>query len=165
MGCMDLAKAKRRAPLAVVGMGLGMAAIIVGFGIVRDASASPGPDWVRVGSTQQVNGSHVTFVASIPAYVVSTSDGLIGLYARDPHLGEPIEYCQSSGYFEDPSHGSKFDLMGYYALGPAPHGLDRLAVQTVGDEVWVNPLARTEGAPRGEPRAARPTGPFCPETP
>jgi nitrite reductase/ring-hydroxylating ferredoxin subunit len=162
---MDPATAERRVPLGLIGVALVLAALVIVFGLVRRTNASPGPDWIRVGSTQQVNASHVTFVAGIPAYVVATPDGLIGLYAKSPHLGERVEYCASSGYFEDPMHGSKFDLMGDYALGPAPHGLDRLEVRTVGDTVWIDPLSLTEGAPRGDPRAARPTGPFCPETP
>jgi len=158
---MEFAKPDRKIPFAVVGVALGIAVVVLGFSILRRTDAPPGPGWIRVGSTQQVNESHVTFVASIPAYVVSTPNGVIGLYAKDPHLGEPIEYCASSGYFEDPTHGSKFDGFGDYALGPAPHGLDRLAVRTVGDDVWIDPQARTEGAPRGEPRPTRPAGPFC----
>jgi len=161
IGWMEFATPERRSRFAVVGVALGIVVVVLGFGILRHADASPGPGWVRVGSTQQVNEAHVTFVPSIPAYVVSTPNGVIGLYAKDPHLGEPIVYCASSGYFEDPTHGSKFDSVGDYALGPAPHGLDRLAVRTVGDAVWIDPQARTEGAPRGDPRPTRPTGPFC----
>jgi hypothetical protein len=161
IGWMDFAKPDRRIPFAVVGIALGIAAMIVGFGVWRRADANPGPGWVRVGSTQQVEEAHVTFVASIPAYVVSTAEGPIGLYAKSPQLGEPVQYCTSSGYFEDPMHGSKFDSVGDYALGPAPHALDRLEVRTVGDDVWIDPQARTEGAPRGEPRPTRAAGPFC----
>ena len=158
---MEFAKPDRKIPFAVVGIALGIAVVVAGFGILRRTDASPGPGWIRVGSTQQIDEANVTFVAGIPAYVVATPNGLIGLYAKSPQLGEPVQYCTSSGYFEDPMHGSKFDGIGDYALGPAPHGLDRLAVRTLGDDVWIDPQARTEGAPRGEPRPTRPAGPFC----
>jgi hypothetical protein len=161
IGWMEFAKPDRRIPFAVVGIALGIAVLILGLGILRRADASPGPGWVRVGSTHQVDEAQVTFVASISAYVVATPSGPIGLYAKSPQLGEPVRYCASSGYFEDLMHGSKFDSVGDYALGPAPHGLDRLEVRTVGDAVWIDPWARTEGAPRGEPRPTRPAGPFC----
>jgi hypothetical protein len=152
---------KRRIALAVIGMALGIAVMIVGYGVLRARDASPGVGWIRVGTTQQLDQARVTFVASIPAFVVATPEGLIGLYAKSPHLGEPVQYCASSGYFEDPMHGSKFDGVGDYALGPAPRGLDRLQVRTVGNNLWIDPQDHVLGAPRGQPRASRPTGPFC----
>ena len=158
---MERTDARRRIPFAIVGLGLGVAAMIVGYGLLRQRDASPGPGWIQVGTTQHVNQARVTFVPGIPAYVVVTPGGPIGLYARSPQLGEPVEYCTTSGYFEDPMHGSKFDPLGDYALGPAPRGLDRLQVRTVGDQVWIYPLDHLLGSTRGSPPPSRPTGPFC----
>jgi hypothetical protein len=86
---MEFAKPDRKIPFAVVGIALGIAVVVAGFGILRRTDASPGPGWIRVGSTQQIDEANVTFVAGIPAYVVATPNGLIGLYAKSPQLGEP----------------------------------------------------------------------------
>jgi hypothetical protein len=158
---MEPNRDKRRIPFAVIWVALGVAVVIVAYGLLRDNDVGPGVGWIRVGTTQQLDQARVTFIASIPAYVVVTPEGLVGLYARSPQMGEPVEYCASSGYFEDPAHGSKFDGLGDYALGPAPRGLDQLQVRTVGSDVWIYPQDFVLGAPRGTPRAAPPRGPFC----
>ena len=63
-----------------------------------------------------------------PAYVVvDPPQTPIALLAQSTHLGERLIYCRSSGWFEDLAHGTKFDRLGSYELGPAPRGLDRLA--------------------------------------
>jgi len=59
---MEFAKPDRKIPFAVVGVALGIAVAVFGFGILRRADASPGSGWVRVGSTQQVDEAKVTFV-------------------------------------------------------------------------------------------------------
>jgi hypothetical protein len=158
---MEPDKDKRRIALAVIGVAVGIAVIIVAYGIFRGSDVGPGVGWIRVGTMQQLDEARVTFVASIPAYVVATPDGFIGLYAKSTQLGEPVEYCASSGYFEDQMHGSKFDGVGDYAIGPAPRGLDRLQIRTVGNDVWVYPEDLLLGAPRGTPRPSPPSGPFC----
>ena len=149
----------RRIALTVIGAALGVAVLIIAYGLLRGSDVGPGVGWIRVGTTQELDQAHVTFVASIPAYVVATPEGLIGLYAKSTHLGEPVTYCASSGYFEDSN--SKFDGVGDYALGPASRGLDRLQVRTVGNDVWVDPQDLLQGAPRGTPRPSKPIGPFC----
>jgi hypothetical protein len=158
---MEPNRDKRRIGLALIGVALCLAVAIVAYGLLRGSDAGPGVGWIRVGTTEQVNQAGVTFVASVPGYVVATPEGLIGLYAKSTQLGEPVKYCASSGYFEDRMHGSKFDGVGDYALGPAPRGLDRLQVRTVGDDVWIYPQDLLLGAPRGTPRAEPPRGPFC----
>ena len=128
---------------------------------VRDAG--PGPGWIRVGSVEQLRADRITFVDSVPAYLVATADGMIGLYARSPQLGERVTYCPSSGWFEDSMHGSMFDAVGDYVVGPAPRGLDRLEVRTIGDDVWLNPMDHLLGSPRGthSAHASPQAGPFC----
>jgi hypothetical protein len=152
----------RRTALAVVVVLLVIEGAVVAYRSIQGTDVGPGVGWIRVGSTQQVDQAGVTFIDSVPAYVVVTPQGLIGLYAKSPQLGEPVTYCASSGYFEDAMHGSKFDSLGEYAMGPAPHGLDRLDVRAVGDDVWLDPIDRLAGAPRGtHAERSRPSGPFC----
>jgi len=117
--------------------------------------------WVRVGSIQDVRFQGVVPLPEIPAFVVVDPPRTpIALLARSTHLGERVIYCQSSGWFEDPAHGTKFDRLGNYELGPAPRGLDRLATLVQDGVVWVNPNEVTLGPPRGL-HDIKPTGPFC----
>jgi hypothetical protein len=49
--------------------------------------------------------------------------GLIALSVKDPHLNERIAFCASSGWFEEPLHGSKWDAIGEKTSGPTPRGM------------------------------------------
>jgi hypothetical protein len=123
---------------------------------------SPGAGWVRAGSVQEVRAEGVVLLSELPAYVVADPPrSPITFLARSTHLGERIVYCQSSGWFEDPAHGTKFDRLGNYALGPADRGLDRLATLVQDGVVWVNPNEITLGPERGSHRVKPPAGPFC----
>jgi nitrite reductase/ring-hydroxylating ferredoxin subunit len=124
-------------------------------------SGSPGPPWVRAGSVSEVQRRQVVYVPVARAYVVDASSGNpIALYARSPHLGERIRYCASSGWFEEQAHGSMFDGLGRYVLGPAPRGLDRFDVRIIDDNVWVDTSNLVLGPPRG-PADTHPSGPLC----
>jgi hypothetical protein len=136
--------------------------LLLGLGAYRflDAEWSPGPGWVRVGSIQDVRAQGVVSLPQVPAYVVVDPPRTpIALLARSTHLGERVIYCRSSGWFEDPAHGTKFDRLGDYGFDPAPRGLDRLAILAQNGVVWVNPNKVTLGPPRGS--HLKPTGPFC----
>lgn len=122
----------------------------------------PGSGWIRVGSTHELEREGVTYIGDIRTFVVATPHGPIALYARSPHLGEPVTYCPSSGWFEDQAHGAMFDGLGRYVLGPAPRGLDRFQVRVTGDDVWIDPTNLHLGPPRGE-RDLEPSGPLCKE--
>ena len=151
----------RRGSLLVIGVVA--VSLLLGLAVVRSlvAEPSPGAGWVRVGSIQDVRFLGVVPLPEIPAYVVVNPPRTpIALLARSTHLGERLIYCRSSGWFEDPAHGTKFDRLGNYELGPAPRGLDRLATLVQDDVVWVNPNEVTLGPPRGS-HHTKPTGPFC----
>jgi Rieske Fe-S protein len=137
--------------------------LLLGLAAVRFLVAewSPGAGWVRVGSIQDVRSQGVVSLPEVPAYVVvDPPRAPIALLALSTHLGERVIYCRSSGWFEDPAHGTKFDRLGNYELGPAPRGLDRLATLVQDGVVWVNPNEVTLGPPRGS-QDIKPTGPFC----
>jgi hypothetical protein len=137
--------------------------LLLGFYVVRSlvAEPSPGAGWVRVGSIQDVRSQGVVPLPEVPAFVVvDPPQTPIALLARSTHLGERLIYCRSSGWFEDPAHGTKFDRLGNYELGPAPRGLDRLATLVEDGVVWVNPNEVTPGPPRGS-HDVKPARPFC----
>jgi Rieske Fe-S protein len=156
-----LGASSRRGSLLVIGVVA--VSLLLGLAIVRSlvAEPSPGAGWVRVGSIQDVRSRGVVSLPQVPAYVVvDPPRSPIALLARSTHLGERIIYCPSSGWFEDPAHGTKFDRLGNYELGPAPRGLDRLATLVEDGVVWVNPNEVTPGPPRGS-HDVKPAGPFC----
>lgn len=120
-----------------------------------------GADWVRVGDVRDVRARGVVSLPGVHAYVVADATKKpITLLARSPQNGERVVYCRSSTWFEDPAHGSKFDHLGRYALGPAPRGLARLATLLRDGVVWVDPHVVSPGPPRGS-HQFRPAGPFC----
>lgn len=137
--------------------------LFLGLGVFRflDAEWSPGPGWVRIGSIDDVRSRGVVSLPDVPAYVVvDPPRSPIALLALSTHLGERVIYCRSSGSFEDPAHGTKFDRLGHYEFGPAPRGLDRLGTLVQDGVLWVNPNDVTAGPPRGSGHL-KPTGPFC----
>jgi hypothetical protein len=136
---------------------LDVAALVIS---VRDDDA-PGPEWVRAGSVSDLQREHVVYLSEPKVFVVDAPTGPLAMSALDPHLGERILFCRSSGWFEDPQHGSKYDGLGYYALGPSPRGMDRVGVRVVDGEVWVNPVRVTAGPPRGAKEPEAPLGPSC----
>ncbi len=145
----------------VVGAALGASLTGLAILLFSKSDGSPGPGWVRVGTLEQIRTKQVVYVAELHAYVVADPpQSPIALLARSPQMGEPVEYCPSSDWFEDPAHGSKFDRFGRYELGPAPRGLDRMASIVLDGVVWVDPTGITLGSPREE-KAAAPAGPFC----
>ena len=111
---------------------------------------------------REVRAEGVVLLSELPAYVVADPPRTpIAFLARSPHLGEGIVYCRSSKWFEEPTHGDRFDRLGNYALGPAPRGLDQLATVVRDGVVWVNPNEITLGPARGSNDVKPPAGPFC----
>ena len=144
-------------------VGVALVASLTGLAILlfSRSDGSPGARWVRVGTLDDLRAKRVVYLAELHAYlVVDPPQSPIALLARSPRMGEPVEYCPSSDWFEDPAHGSKFDRFGRYELGPAPRGLPRMRTVVLDGVVWVNPSEVTLGPPRGK-HAARPAGPFC----
>jgi cytochrome b6-f complex iron-sulfur subunit len=96
-------------------------------------------------------------------YVTSAQGGLVALYQKCPHLGCRVPFCDSSGRFECPCHGSIYNIRGEYIQGPAPRGMDRFPIKIQGDgAVLVDTAKVVEGPARGAssvPSEAK--GPSC----
>jgi cytochrome b6-f complex iron-sulfur subunit len=91
-----------------------------------------------------------------------TADGIMPLYQRCVHLGCRVPFCTSSKWFECPCHGSKYNGVGEYQLGPAPRGMDRFVVEIAGDTVTVDTSRIILGPPRGTNTINQPPqGPYC----
>ena len=92
-----------------------------------------------------------------------SAEGLMPLYQRCVHLGCRVPYCGSSGWFECPCHGSKYNGAGEYKQGPAPRGMDRFRIEiTEGGDVLVDTSQVILGPPRGtDTLRTGQSGPFC----
>lgn len=94
--------------------------------------------------------------------VVNVSTGLLVLFLRSTHRGCLSRYCESSGWFEDPCHGSRWNRWGEWTGGPAPRGLDRHKSEIVDGRLLVDlehvvpGVAREVGVLRQDPE-----GPNC----
>ena len=151
---------RRRVVLAsVLALAALSAAALAVASVLTSDDALP-PPWVRVITVEELQARRVVYSETADAYVVDADAGIRALLARSTQKGEPVRYCITSGWFEDLHHGSMFDSLGRYVLGPAPRGLDLLDVAVVSGDVWVDPTQLTTGPPSGA-RDLSPTGPFC----
>jgi hypothetical protein len=151
---------RRRVVLAsVLALAALLAAALGVASVLRSDDALP-PSWVRVATVDELLARRVVHSETADAYVLDTGAGIRALVARSTQKGEPVRYCPTSGWFEDLRHGSMFDSVGRYVLGPAPRGLDQLEVAVVSGEVWVDRTKLTTGPPRGA-RDLSPAGRFC----
>ena len=88
-------------------------------------------------------------------------EGLMAVYQRCAHLGCRVPYCQISGWFECPCHGSKYNIAGEYELGPAPTGLSRFPIKIDSGNLMVDTSTILPGPPRGTDTVHQQHGPFC----
>ena len=49
-----------------------------------------------------------------------------------------FRFNNSDGWFRNPCHGETYDMAGQRVFGPAPRGLDRIAIEIDGDRVIVD---------------------------
>ena len=87
---------------------------------------------------------------------------IMALYHVCPHLGCTVPYCNQSGRFECPCHGSTYNLHGEWIQGPAPRGMDRFAASVKGGEVMVDTTKLITGPKHGTHTINdTPRGPRC----
>jgi cytochrome b6-f complex iron-sulfur subunit len=96
--------------------------------------------------------------------VLDPTTGLMALSLLSTHHGCLVRYCSSSGWFEDPCHGSRWNAWGEWTAGPAPRGLDRFGAE-VRDGALVLDLTRHIGGAHREAWVLdqAPRGPACVE--
>ncbi|HVE99157.1 MAG TPA: Rieske 2Fe-2S domain-containing protein [Mycobacteriales bacterium] len=89
--------------------------------------------------------------------------GLLLLLWKCPHLGCTLMLCESSGWFECPCHGARFNEIGEYRFGPPPRGMDRHPLRvTHGGDLVADTRNRVLGPPRGTATLRTPPrGPHC----
>jgi cytochrome b6-f complex iron-sulfur subunit len=88
--------------------------------------------------------------------------GVVALSQKCPHLGCAVKWCASSGWFECPCHGSRYNPVGELERGPAPRGLDRHPVRLVEGVIEVDTATVYLGPPPGTMTTDQPAkGPHC----
>ena len=92
----------------------------------------------------------------------SLDAGIVALYQRCTHLGCRVPFCNSSQWFECPCHDAKFDRVGEFRHGPAPRGMDLMALTVDGGHLVIDSGTVVSGRPRGTNTTHQePSGPFC----
>ena len=118
---------------------------------------------VRSVSPEAIPDVDVVEVAVARSYLANIDGDIIALSQKCTHLGCKVPYCTSSGQFECPCHGSKFNRVGEYRAGPAPRGMDRYPVSTGEDGLlYIDTGNLVEGPTPGAETIDEPVrGPSC----
>lgn len=105
-------------------------------------------------------------IIEVPAarsYLTRLDGEIVALSEKCTHLGCRVPFCDSSGRFECPCHGTVFNRVGDYLAGPAPRGMDRYPVEE-GDDglLYINTGESINGPEPGQLNINEPaTGPMC----
>lgn len=94
-----------------------------------------------------------------PAARPGVEGGFIALWQKCPHQGCRVPYCETSGWFECPCHGSRFTPFGELRRGPAKRGMSYLPVAIKPDSVRLLP-GPIEGL-EDDVTGVEPDGPHC----
>lgn len=119
----------RNATLGAVGVVT--AEIGIGFYLLfkpNKTGAFGGPVNVAAGQVPGV----VNAPLKVPAgkfWLARNDDGLLALYWKCPHLGCTVPWAATEDRFHCPCHGSVYEKNGAYVAGPAPRGLDLMAIE------------------------------------
>jgi cytochrome b6-f complex iron-sulfur subunit len=125
------------------------------------ASATSGGT-INLGNPSRYPADSATYVPQGRLFVANTGTVIYALSQKCPHLGCRVPYCDSSGWFECPCHGSKYDIGGEWIEGPAPRGMDRFDLKLVAGNLIADTSAVIDGPARGAKRWYAPAkGPSC----
>ena len=119
---------------------------------------------VELGSPSNYAPGTATYISAARLFVANTGSYLYAMSQKCPHLGCRVPFCESSGQFECPCHGSKYNIGGEWIEGPAPRGLDRYALilDTKTGTLTADTSTVIVGPPRGANQFVTPAkGPSC----
>jgi cytochrome b6-f complex iron-sulfur subunit len=118
---------------------------------------------VRSVKPEAVTGEAVIEVPAARSYLTDVNGEIVALSEKCTHLGCRVPFCESSGLFECPCHGTQFNRAGDWVAGPAPRGMDRYTVEVAEDGfVYINTGERVDGPAPGSAQVdSTPKGPSC----
>ena len=146
-----------------VGTGLlASAAAWTSWELLRPLASSAAGRKLRVGNASDYQAGTATYIREGRFWVANADGHLFALSQKCPHLGCRVPFCDSSGRFECPCHGSVFDLGGEWIEGPSPRGMDRHPIAVDGDTLVVDTGKSNDGPDRGATTYLKPAkGPSC----
>jgi cytochrome b6-f complex iron-sulfur subunit len=117
---------------------------------------------VKTVAPDAVPANTVLEIPEARAYLTKVNDEVVALSEICSHLGCKIPFCDSSGQFECPCHGSVFNRAGDHLAGPAPRGMDQYKVEIVDGVIEIDTSEKVNGpAPGTETINEPPLGPPC----
>lgn len=150
----------------ITGAGLiGVAGAWTTWDVLQPAESAGFGGEVRTIPEDSVPEEGVVAVPAARSYLTRIDGEVVAVSETCPHLGCRVPWCDTSGQFECPCHGSTFNRKGEAREGPSPRGMSRYPVEVVDGLVIVNTGEAIEGNPVGEAETidepAR--GPSCEE--
>lgn len=132
--------------------------------LLRPLTSNAAGGKLTIGSAANFAPDTATYVREGRFWLANADGHLFALSQKCPHLGCRVPFCESSGRFECPCHGSVFDIGGEWIAGPAPRGMDRFTVSLDGDSLVVDTTDRKPGPDHGANTFLKPPkGPSCRE--
>ncbi len=150
--------------LWLIGTGLVAAAgIWTTWDLLRPGAARGFGGEVRAIPPESLTDSDAIDIPAARSYLVKVDGNIHALSQKCTHLGCRVSYCETSGEFECPCHGSIFNRAGELRAGPAPRGMDQHPVEERDDGLlYIDTGVVVEGPPPGPESIDEPRrGPSC----
>ncbi len=117
---------------------------------------------LNLGSASKFAPGTASFVNAGRLWVANAEGHLFAISQKCPHLGCRVPFCESSGRFECPCHGSVFDIAGEWISGPSPRGLDQHPLTLEEGQLVVDLSTHINGPEHGAAEFLSPAkGPSC----
>jgi len=117
---------------------------------------------IKLGAMADYQPGTATYIREGRLWLVNADTHFFALSQKCPHLGCRVPFCDTSGRFECPCHGSVYDIGGEWIHGPAPRGMDRYALSLEGDAIVVDTSKTLDGPDHGAAKfLTPPKGPSC----
>ncbi|HSM01985.1 MAG TPA: Rieske 2Fe-2S domain-containing protein [Acidimicrobiia bacterium] len=128
---------------------IGCAGAWTSFDLLRPLPGTGLGGIVETVPVTEVPDDGTLYVQSAQTYLTRIGDEIVALWHKCPHLGCRVEWCEGSGEFECPCHGSTFNRAGEVRSGPSPRGMDRFVVAETDGVVAVDTGTVVQGPPAG----------------
>jgi cytochrome b6-f complex iron-sulfur subunit len=117
---------------------------------------------IRSVPPESVPEGAVIEIPAARAFLTKVDGEVVALSEKCTHLGCRVPFCESSGQFECPCHGSVFSRGGDYLSGPSPRGMDQYPVELEEGLLYINTGERLDGSAPGTITVDEPArGPAC----